>query len=64
VRVAVRLLLCAGLVTIASGILLDVATFLTARYGPQADSWSFRGNAARAIPFRLGPAVLAGVGAK
>jgi hypothetical protein len=44
----------------AAGILLDVATFLVARYGPQADSWSFRGNGALAVPFGLGPAILAG----
>lgn len=43
-----------------AGVLLDVATFLVARYGPHADGWSFRGNGALAIPFGLGPAVLTG----
>lgn len=43
-----------------AGVLLDVATFLMARYGPQADSWSFRGNGALAVPFGVGPAILAG----
>jgi hypothetical protein len=43
-----------------AGVLLDVATFLVARYGPQADGWSFRGNGALAVPFELGPAILAG----
>src|ERR1700687_1874834 len=43
-----------------AGILLDVATFLVARYGPEADSWSFRGNGALAVPFGAGPAILAG----
>jgi hypothetical protein len=44
----------------SAGILLDVATFLVARYGPQADSWSFRGNGALVVPFGVGPAILAG----
>jgi hypothetical protein len=43
-----------------AGVLLDVATFLVARYGPEADGWSFRGNGALSIPFGLGPAILAG----
>lgn len=43
-----------------AGVLLDVATFLVARYGPQADSWSFRGNGALVVPFAVGPAILAG----
>lgn len=43
-----------------AGVLLDVATFLVARYGPEADGWSFRGNGALAVPFGLGPAILAG----
>jgi hypothetical protein len=43
-----------------AGILLDVATFLVARYGPEADGWSFRGNGALAVPFGVGPAILAG----
>lgn len=44
----------------ASGILLDVATFVVARYGPHADGWSFRGNGALSVPFGVGPAILAG----
>ena len=43
-----------------AGVLLDVATFLMARYGPEADGWSFRGNGALSVPFGLGPAILAG----
>lgn len=43
-----------------AGVLLDLATFLVARYGPQADGWSFRGNGALSVPFGLGPAILAG----
>src|ERR1700730_12627488 len=50
----------AAIVGLAAGVLLDVATFLVARYCPQADSWSFRGNGALAVPFGLGPAILAG----
>jgi hypothetical protein len=42
-----------------AGVLLDVATFLVARYGPEADGWSFRGNGALAVPFGVGPAILA-----
>lgn len=42
-----------------AGVLLDVLTFLVARYGPQAGSWSFRGNGALVVPLGLGPAVLA-----
>ena len=45
---------------IVAGVLIDVATFLVARYGPQADNWSYRGNGALAVPFGLGPAVVAG----
>ena len=44
-----------------AGIALDIVTFLVARYGPQGDSWSFRGNGALIVPVGLGPAVLAGV---
>lgn len=29
---------------LVAGVLVDVATFLVARYGPQADGWSFRAN--------------------
>jgi len=43
-----------------AGVLLDVATFLVARYGPAADGWSFRGNGALVVPFGVGPAILAG----
>jgi hypothetical protein len=50
----------AAIVGLAAGVLLDVVTFLVARYGPEADSWSFHGNGALAVPFGLGPAILAG----
>jgi hypothetical protein len=46
-----------------AGIVLDVLTFLVARYGPSGSdgiAWSFRGNGALIVPFGLGPAVLAG----
>src|ERR1700737_1625914 len=59
-RRGVGLIGSAALVGIIAGVFLDVAAFLVARYGPQADSWSFRGNGALAIPFGLGPALLAG----
>lgn len=55
-----RLILSAVVIGLIAGVLLDVATFLVARYGPQADSWSFRGNGALSVPFGLGPAILAG----
>jgi hypothetical protein len=55
-----RLVLSAIAIGLLAGVLLDVATFLVARYGPQADSWSFRGNGALSVPFGLGPAILAG----
>lgn len=55
-----RLILAAVAIGLLAGVLLDVATFLVARYGPQADSWSFRGNGALSVPFGLGPAILAG----
>ena len=44
---------------LVAGVLIDVATFLVARYGPQADSWSYRGNGAISVPFELGPAFFA-----
>jgi hypothetical protein len=50
----------AVLVGVIAGVFLDVAAFLVARYGPEAESWSFRGNGALAVPFGLGPAILAG----
>ncbi|HSS93912.1 MAG TPA: hypothetical protein VLR46_07975 [Candidatus Dormibacteraeota bacterium] len=59
-RRALTLIGWAAVVGLAAGVFLDVATFLVARYGPQADSWSFRGNGALAVPFGLGPAILAG----
>jgi hypothetical protein len=59
-RKAVELIGSAAVVGLVAGVLLDVAAFLVARYGPQADGWSFRGNGALAIPFGLGPAMLAG----
>src|ERR1700736_3493676 len=59
-RRAVGLIGSAAFVGIIAGVFLDVAAFLVARYGPQADGWSFRGNGALAIPFGLGPALLAG----
>ena len=43
-----------------AGIALDLVTYLVAWYGPQGDSWSFRGNGALIVPVGLGPAVLAG----
>ena len=46
-----------------AGLVLEVITFLLARYGPSGAngaSWSFRGNGALIVPFGLGPAVLAG----
>lgn len=50
----------AAVIGIVAGVFLDVATFLVARYGPEADSYSYRGNGALAVPFGLGPAILAG----
>ena len=43
-----------------AGVVLDVLTYVLARYGPQGDSWSFRGNGALVVPVGLGPAVVAG----
>jgi hypothetical protein len=46
-----------------AGLVLDVLTFLVARYGPSGSdgiAWSFRGNGALIVPLGLGPAVLAG----
>ena len=46
-----------------AGLVLEVSTFLLARYGPSGTdgaSWSFRGNGALVVPFGLGPAALAG----
>ena len=46
-----------------AGVVLDVLTFLVARYGPSGSdgiAWSFRGNGALIVPFGLGPAMLAG----
>ncbi len=48
---------------VLAGFVLDVLTFVLARYGPQGSDgapWSFRGNGALIVPFGLGPAVLAG----
>jgi hypothetical protein len=45
---------------VVAGVLLDVTAFLVARYGPQADGWSLRGNGALIVPIGLGPAILAG----
>jgi hypothetical protein len=56
---AFALLAWALVIGAAAGMLLDVVTFLVARYGPQADGWSFRGNGALAVPFGVGPAILA-----
>lgn len=42
------------------GALIDLLMFLTARYGPQADSWSFRGNGALAVLALLPAALAAG----
>jgi hypothetical protein len=60
VRRTAVLIGAAAVVGLLAGVLLDVATFLVARYGPQAGHWSFRGNGALAVPFGLGPAILAG----
>jgi hypothetical protein len=60
VRRAAVLIGLVAAVGLLAGVLLDVATFLVARYGPQAGHWSFRGNGALAVPFGLGPAILAG----
>ncbi len=59
-RRTVVLIGLAAVFGLLAGVLLDVATFLVARYGPQAGHWSFRGNGALAVPFGLGPAILAG----
>ena len=45
-----------------AGLVLDVLTFLVARFGPQGSDgapWSFRGNGALIVPFGLGPATIA-----
>ena len=55
-----RLILSAVVIGLVAGVLLDVATFLVARYGPAADGWSFRGNGALVVPLGLGPSILAG----
>jgi hypothetical protein len=58
-----RLTLWALVVGLVAGVVLDVLTFLLARYGPSGTdgiAWSFRGNGALVVPFGLGPAVLAG----
>src|SRR2546428_13894338 len=55
-----RLVLSAVAIGLLAGVLLDVGTFLAARYGPEADGWSLRGNGALSVPFGLGPAILAG----
>src|SRR5580704_761759 len=57
---AVALIVWAAVIGVVAGVFLDVATFLVARYGPEADSFSYRGNGALAVPFGLGPAILAG----
>ena len=54
--------LAAGICGLACAAVLDVLTFLLARYGPSGGDrmpWSFRGNGALIVPFGLGPAVLA-----
>ena len=45
---------------LVAGVALDAVAFLVARYGPQADGWSLRGNGALVVPIGLGPAILAG----
>src|SRR3989442_6040013 len=55
-----RLVLSAVAIGLLAGVVLDVGTFLAARYGPEADGWSLRGNGALSVPFGLGPAILAG----
>lgn len=58
-RKAAGLIGSAAVIGLVAGVLLDVVMFLVARYGPQADSWSFRGNGALAA-FALAPALLSG----
>jgi hypothetical protein len=59
-----RVVVTALVTGVVAGALLDVLTFVVARYGPSGSSdgasWSFRGNGALVVPFGLGPAVLAG----
>jgi hypothetical protein len=43
-----------------AGVLLDALAWAVARYGPQGEGWSFRGNGALVVPVGLGPAALAG----
>jgi hypothetical protein len=57
---ATRLLGVALGTGLLAGVALDVLTYVLARYGPQGESWSFRGNGALVVPFGLGPAVVAG----
>ncbi|HET6316658.1 MAG TPA: hypothetical protein VFG86_09380 [Chloroflexota bacterium] len=50
-------------VALAAGVLLDVLTFVVARYGPAggtSEPWSFKGNGALIVPLGVGPAILAG----
>jgi hypothetical protein len=53
------LLTASAVVSLVLGVLISVATFYVARYGPAADSWSFRGNGAITVYFAI-PAVIAG----
>ncbi len=48
------------LIGLVAGVALDAVAFLVARYGPEGDSWSLRGNGALIVPIGLGPAILAG----
>src|SRR5207247_9313968 len=60
---AVRVPVAAAVWGLAFAALLDVLTFVLARYGPSggvAMPWSFRGNGALIVPFGVGPAFLAG----
>jgi hypothetical protein len=59
-RRALALVGSAAVLGLLAGVLLEVATFLMARYGPEAGHWSFRGNGALTVPAELGPVILAG----
>jgi hypothetical protein len=61
--VNVQVVLTSAVGGLVAGVVLDVLTFLVARYGPAGEGgapWSFRGNGALIVPFGLGPALIAG----
>jgi hypothetical protein len=53
------LLVASAVVALLLGVLISLATFYVARYGPAGDGWSFRGNGAITVYFAI-PAVIAG----